>query len=154
LGQPIVPVSKCESTGQRRCKGTINISDEIESSTGLTILLVNAVPYPDRRRRRAARRAAGELIDCSPWPGDEARPIEIAQLALLRLLYLQREAHRCTSQQREAITLLARAAVETAITGLYWLYGEQGIEPARSDNAKSFRRLWLRLPTARRLARK
>lgn len=59
----------------------------------------------------------------------------------MRLLYLQREAHRCTGQQREAVTLLARAAVETAITGLYWLYGEQGIEPARSDNAKSFRRL-------------
>lgn len=99
------------------------------------------MPYPDRRRRRAARRAAGDLIDCSPWPGDKATPIEIAQLALLRLLYLQREAHRCTGQQREAITLLARAAVETAITGLYWLYGEQDIEPARSENAKSFRRL-------------
>jgi len=112
-----------------------------ESSSGLAILLFSAVPYPDRRRRRAARRAAGDLIDCSPWPGDDATPIEIAQLALLRLLYLQREAHRCTDQQREAITLLARAAVETAITGLYWLYGEQDIEPARSDNAKSFRRL-------------
>lgn len=62
-------------------------------------------------------------------------------MALLRLLYLQREAHRCTRQQREAVTLLARGAVETAITGLYWLYGEQDIEPARSDNAKSFRRL-------------
>lgn len=99
------------------------------------------MPYPDRRRRRAARRAAGELIACSPWPGDDATPIEIAQLALLRLLYLQREAHRCTRQQREAVTLLARAAVETAITGLYWLYGEQDVEPARSENAKSFRRL-------------
>jgi hypothetical protein len=81
------------------------------------------------------------LIDCRPWPGDDATPIEIAQLALLRLLYLQREAHRCTRQQREAVSLLARGAVETAITGLYWLYGEQDIEPARSDNAKSFRRL-------------
>lgn len=107
----------------------------------MAILVAGALPYPDPRRRRAARRAAGELINCVPWPGDDATPIEIAQLALLRLLHLQREAHRCTREQREAVGLLARAAVETAITGLYWLYGEQDIEPARSENAKSFRRL-------------
>ena len=112
-----------------------------ESPTGLAILLSSALPYPDPRRRRAARRAAGELIECRPWPGNNATPIEIAQLTLLRLLHLQREAHRCNRQQREAATLLARAAVETAITGLYWLYGEQDIEPARSENARSFRRL-------------
>lgn len=107
----------------------------------MAILVAGALPYPDPRRRRAARRAAGELINSVPWPGDDATPIEIAQLALLRLLHLQREAHRCTLEQREAVGLLARAAVETAITGLYWLYGEQDIEPARSENAKAFRRL-------------
>jgi hypothetical protein len=107
----------------------------------VAILLAGALPYPDPRRRRAARRAAEELIDCEPWPGDDATPLEIAQLASLRLLHLQREAHRCTPQQREAVALLARAAVETAIIGLYWLYGEQDIEPARSENARLFRRL-------------
>lgn len=112
-----------------------------ESSTGVAILLTGALPYPDSRRRRAARRAAGKLVDCGPWPGDDATPIEIAQLALLRLLHLQREVHRCTRQQREAVALLARAAVETAITGLYWIYGEQDIQSARSENARSFRRL-------------
>lgn len=112
-----------------------------ESSTGIVTLFLSALPYSDPRRRRAARRVAGDLIDCKPWPGDDATPSEIAQLALLRLLYLQREAHRCTRQQREAAALLARAAVETALTGLYWLHGEQDIEPARSGNAKSFRRL-------------
>jgi hypothetical protein len=118
----------------------MEISDH-EPSSGVVSLLAGSLPYPDPRRRRAARRAAEKLIDCEPWPGDDATPLEISQLALLQLLHLQCEAHRCTRRQREAVALLVRAAVETAITGLYWLYGEQDIKPASSENAKSFRRL-------------
>jgi len=105
------------------------------------MLFAGFLPYPDPRRRRVARRAARELISRAPWPGDDATPIEIAQLALLRLLWLQREAHRCRRRQAELLAFLARAAVETCITGLYWIYGEDHIDRARGDNAKSFRRL-------------
>ncbi len=62
-------------------------------------------------------------------------------LALLRLLWLQREAHRCSRRQAELAALIARASIETVITGLYWLHGEDHIERARSQNAKAFRRL-------------
>lgn len=84
----------------------------------LEILVKYLLPYPDPLRRRRMRRACA-LISCSSWPEDQARPADVAQLALLRLLRLQREAHRVAAFQNfESTTLLAGAAVETCIAGL------------------------------------
>lgn len=99
------------------------------------------LPYFDPRRRRAVRKSAHELIGRRPWPGEDATPEEIAELALLRLLHLQKEAHRCRRHQGEAAALIARAAIETSITGLYWIHGATDTDGARSENAQAFRRL-------------
>lgn len=105
------------------------------------MLLAPVLPYPDPHRRRRARRLARQLIDCEPWPGNDATPAQIAMLALLRLLWLQREMHRASRHKADLLGFIARAAVETCITGLYWLHGDTHIGRARSQNAKSFRRL-------------
>lgn len=106
------------------------------------LLLRNALPYPDPLRRRRVRSAARELITCTPWPGDDATPEDIAQLALLRLLWLQSQTHRAArARQTEATCLLTRSAVETCLTGLYWRYGEDQVARMRGNNARSFHRL-------------
>lgn len=108
----------------------------------LEILVKYLLPYPDPMRRRRMRRAARALISCSPWPEDQARPADVAQLALLRLLRLQREAHRVAAFQNfESTTLLARAAVETCIAGLYWLYSDDAAGRLSGANAKAVRRM-------------
>ena len=67
----------------------------------------------------------------------------MAQLSLLRSLWLQREAHRAFRvRQREATTLLARSAVENCILGLYCLYAEAPMEELRTDNARQLRTLF------------
>jgi hypothetical protein len=108
---------------------------------GAWALLAPFLPYADPRRRRQARKLARRLVDPMPWPGDDATPAQVAGLALLRLLWLQREAHRCSRRQVEASALVARASIETCITGLYWLHCPEDIGRARSQNAKSFRRM-------------
>lgn len=91
---------------------------------------------------RRARKAARGLIRCSPWPGDGATPPDIAQLALLRLLWLQRETHRAARRRQfEATALLARAALETGIAGLYWLYAEDAVVRLGGGNAKALQRM-------------
>jgi hypothetical protein len=90
------------------------------------------------------RRAARALITTEPWPEDDATPHDITQLALLRLLWLQRLTHRAARwRQTEAVALLARASAETCLVGLYWLYGEDEPARMRGHNAKTFRRLFV-----------
>jgi len=106
------------------------------------LLLRSVLPYPDPLRRRRMRQAARGLITCTRWPGDNATPEDIAQLALLRLLWLQRQTRRAGRwRQVEATALLARACIETCLAGLYWLYGDSQAERMGGNNAKSFRRL-------------
>lgn len=79
-------------------------------------------PYADPIRRRKIRTAAKALVACSPWPGKNADGGEIAQLALVRLLWLQREAHQAArAGHSESVALLARTVIETSIVGLYCL---------------------------------
>jgi hypothetical protein len=107
-------------------------------------ILQKLLPYRDPRRRRMARKAANQLVDCVPSAEIDPMPIEIAQLALLRLLWLQRLAHSPFPKAAEVHALIARASVETLITGLYWLHSEDGEgERARADTARAFRRLML-----------
>jgi hypothetical protein len=106
-------------------------------------LLRAAVPYPDPLRRRRIRNAARRLITCEPWPGDDATTLDIAQLALLRALWLQKQTRSSArTRDSEATALLARGAIETCISGLYWLYGDDPVARMSGSNAKSFRRFF------------
>ena len=105
-------------------------------------LLRSLLPYPDLLRRRRMRKSARRLIVSALWPEDHATSLDIAQLALLRLLWLQRETHRAARKGlADATALLARAAVETCIAGLYWIHREEAVARFRSSNAKSLQRL-------------
>ncbi len=106
------------------------------------LVLLSSLPYPDPLRRRRIRQAARSLITCTRWPGDDATPEDVAELALLRLLWLQRQV-RMTSRMRqmEATALLTRACIEVCIAGLYWLYADDPIARMHGNNAKSFRRM-------------
>jgi hypothetical protein len=96
------------------------------------------LPYPDLRRRRRIRCEAHKLTELPAWPGNDAEPIDVARLAMLRLLYLQKEAHKAVRwRQREAAALLARSSVETCIKGLYYLYSDDSVERLRRDTRKS-----------------
>jgi hypothetical protein len=113
-----------------------------ESSSTVRFLLLALLPYPDPLRRRRIRTAARALIRGSVWPGDSAQPLDIVELMLLRLLWLQCETHRAArARSPDAAALLARASIETCIAGLYWLYGEDKVDRMRGQNAKSFQRL-------------
>jgi hypothetical protein len=106
------------------------------------LLIRNVIPYPDPLRRRRLRRQVRCLVLADPWPGDEATSLDIAQLALLRLLWLQRETHRASAtRQFEALALLARAAIETCLLGLYSLYIEDAPLRLRSGNARALQQI-------------
>jgi hypothetical protein len=67
----------------------------------------------------------------------------VAELSLLRALWLQREVHRALRwRQREAATLLARSAVENCILGLYCLRAEQPLQELRGENAHQAARMF------------
>jgi hypothetical protein len=100
------------------------------------------VPYPDPLRRRRFRTAAYALPGSDVWPGDDATPAEVAELALLRALRLQHEVRRAALlRQTEATLLLTRASIETCIAGLYWIGCENTVARMQGNNARSFRRL-------------
>jgi hypothetical protein len=86
-------------------------------------LVLSALPVPDLPSRFKVRCAARDLAKgCDPWPGMEASGVDVARLALLRLLHLQQATHRAVrSHQDEAATMLARVTIERYITGMYCL---------------------------------
>jgi hypothetical protein len=110
-------------------------------------VLVHAVakclmPYPDPIHRRRLRRDAKALVSWTKWPGDDATTLDVAELALVRLLWLQREVHRAArSKQKEATALLARSAIETCITGMWCVYGEDTVARLRRQNARALDRM-------------
>jgi len=86
---------------------------------------------------------AHRLVTCASWPGEEATADEVTQLALLRLLWLQREVHNCAeTRHREAAALLARSSVETCLVGLYCLHVPGAVERMRGTNARSLDRIF------------
>jgi hypothetical protein len=97
--------------------------------------LRGALPYPDLLRRSRIRRGAGRLITCKRWPGADATGTDAAQLALLRLLYLQQLTRSAVVERRsEDAALLARAAIETVIVGLYCLHSGDAIAGLSATN--------------------
>ena len=77
--------------------------------------IIGMLPYPDLPRRIRMRRRAFRLVTCTPWPGDDATGDDAAQLALLRLLWLQKRVRRAVRMRRgDEAALLARASLETS----------------------------------------
>lgn len=107
------------------------------------MIALRLLPYPDPLARRHMRKAARRLASGSPWPGEQAEPLDIARLALSRTLWLQRQTRRAARwRQSEAALLLARASLETCLVGLYWLCEEAQAEQMRGDNARTFRQMF------------
>jgi hypothetical protein len=102
--------------------------------------LSGTLPYSDPRRRRRVRGEARKLVTCDPWPGNDATRAELAQLALIRAMWLQRETRR-TAWHGEAAALLARTALETCFVGLYCLYGDDPLTAMRGGNRRALRRM-------------
>ena len=96
----------------------------------------------DPVRRARVRAAATRLVGTAPWPGEAATAHDVARLALLRVLWLQ----KCTRDsawlgQVEATAHLARAAVEACLVGLYCVYVPAAVDQLNADAAKSIPRL-------------
>jgi hypothetical protein len=77
----------------------------------------------DPLRRRRVRAAAMRLVPAKAWAASDATADEIARVALLRVLFLQRDTRRAASHgEGEATALLARASMEAAISGLFCIH--------------------------------
>ncbi len=102
-------------------------------------LLRAAVPYPDPiRRRRRVREVARKLVGSPRWPADDAvEGVDVARLALLRLLWLQRECRRVSRRSTECAVLIARSAVETCILGVYCLVSNDAVPSLKAATAKT-----------------
>jgi hypothetical protein len=101
-------------------------------------VVLSLLPVPDLLTRRRVRRTASALVTCDPWPGMDATDLDAAQLALLRLLWLQQQTRRAVrGRHREAAVMLARASIETLIVGLYCLHWEGAVAQLNAANAKA-----------------
>ena len=93
----------------------------------------------DPLRRRQVRIAAKRLVPVKAWANNDVTANEIARIALLRVLFLQGETHRAARHaDEEATVMLARASIETAISGLFCIYVP---EAEKSFNGEAFKRM-------------
>jgi hypothetical protein len=101
-------------------------------------LLLGVLPVLDLLSRYRVRKLAVSLVECDPWPGMVATGEDAAQLAILRLRWLQHDTRRAVrSRQAEAAIMLARASVETLITGLYCLHQQDAIAKLQAENLRN-----------------
>jgi hypothetical protein len=101
------------------------------------VLVLSVLPVPDLVSRRRVRRTALSLVRCVPWPGMEATGADAAQLALLRLLALQKAIHRAVrTRQDEAATVLARVAIDMLITGLYCIHEPTAVAQLQGEQVR------------------
>ena len=106
-------------------------------------LIRGLLPYPDPFRRRNVRASARDLVECQPWPGNNASRDQVVQLVVLRAMWLQQETRRAARwRQREATGLLARASVENSLVGLYCLQAQDPVDELRGSNSKGTRRMF------------
>lgn len=97
------------------------------------LLLRCLLPYPDVARRIRLRRRAHKRINCEPWDDDNATGPQAAQLALLRLLWLQRRVHFAAWMRRSnECAVIGRLAAETYFTGMYLLHSGNAVSHFRS----------------------
>jgi len=84
------------------------------------------------------RRMACGFVTLKSWPGMEASSAETAQLAMMRLLWLQRQTRRAVrGRHREAAAMIARASVETLFLGLYCLRVPEAVAQLHAGNLKA-----------------
>ncbi len=96
------------------------------------------VPRPDPVARNRMRRAARKLVTVDAWPEMAATSDQAAQLAMLRLLWLQRKTRSAVRlRQREASAMLARASIETLFLGMYCLREPDAIGQLHAGNLKA-----------------
>lgn len=97
------------------------------------------LPVPDLVSRFRVRRTARGLITLKGkhWPEMDATGTDAMQLAMCRLLFLQRQTRRAvSSRQAEAATFMARAAIETLLTGLYCRYDSEAVSRLQAGLVK------------------
>jgi hypothetical protein len=101
----------------------------------VSIAVVSLLPCPDLVSRFRVRRAAARLVSREPWPGEDAKGQDAAQLALFRLLWLQKQTRRAVrGRHQEAAVMLARSATETLILGT-WCVRDPGAVTALDSAA-------------------
>lgn len=101
------------------------------------VLVLALLPVPDLSSRLRVRRTAAGLVTCDPWPGMAATGSDAAQLALLRLLFLQRQTRKAVrNHQDEAAATLARVAIEILITGLYCLHEPDAVAQLQGEQMR------------------
>jgi hypothetical protein len=104
----------------------------------LRSVILGMLPCPDPVSRYRMRRAARKLVTLRTWPGMDATSEQVAQLAMLRLLSLQRQARRAVrGRHREAAAMLARASVETLLLGLYCMRVPEAVAQLHAGNIKA-----------------
>lgn len=97
------------------------------------------LPYFDPIKRQRLRRSAQALVTWDKWPGDDATALQVGQLALLRLLYLQSQTRVAARlRQSEATSLLARTSIDTCITAIWCLNEPDSVRRMRHQNAEMF----------------
>ena len=117
------------------------VVDPLVGLRKMAIQIVKGIlPYPDVLQRWKIRRSARSLVRFTPWPGNDATPLQLAQLCLVRSLGLQRQAHRAVRwRQPEAAALLARSSVENTILGLWCLYANEPMERLRASSGQAMK---------------
>jgi hypothetical protein len=101
-------------------------------------VILGMLPCPDLVSRYRMRRAARRLVTLRTWPGMDATSAQASQLAMLRLLSLQRQARRAVGgRHREAAAMLARASVETLLLGIYCLRVPEAVAQLQAGNSKA-----------------
>jgi hypothetical protein len=82
-------------------------------------------------------------------PGESATADQAAQLALLRLLALQREARKATRHRLpDSAALAARNSIESYLVGMYCLHESEVLGHLNAHNAQALRQILRYLPDA------
>lgn len=124
------------------------MTEPSETTRAIRTLALCLLPYHDPLARRRVRSGARELIAPGPWAEEKANSNEVAQLALLRLLWLQHEARRAANAKIfEAVALLTRSGIDTCIVGLYCLVAPDAAERINQLNADNLKNMMRYLPT-------
>ena len=101
------------------------------------VVIAGFLPCPDLPSRWRMRREVVSLIGLQAWPGMNASSEDVAQLAMLRLLHLQKQVHRLVLlRQREASVVMARYGVETLLLGLYCMRVPGAVARLHAGNVK------------------
>lgn len=132
----------CEMNRNRSSDESDNVVDPVVELRIATIKVCKAIlPYPDVTRRWRIRRHARSLIRFTPWPEEDASPLELAQLCLVRSISLQRQIHRAVRwHHHEAAAFLARSSLENTLLGLWCLHADRPVDRLRADAGRRMKR--------------